>query len=138
MTARSKRPSATPGAAGEPTPTVLNVVPTPEAFTKAVREIVRLHKGDVAHRVLDQVVSTLLTSLGYGEGMAVFLEAVESAHPSGNAATRTAAHQACAVHCTVCEGQDHHWDYFGDEVDGEPVWSCKHCEAIKPMGEDDD
>lgn len=44
----------------------------------------------------------------------------------------------CEVHCTVCEGQDHHWDYFGDEIDGEPVYSCKHCEAVKPMDDEED
>lgn len=44
----------------------------------------------------------------------------------------------CAVHCSICEGMDHHWDYFGDEIDGEPVYSCKHCEAIKPVEDADD
>lgn len=40
------------------------------------------------HVVLDQVVTTLLTSLGYGEGMALFHDAVRPAHdrPAGDLA----------------------------------------------------
>ncbi len=42
----------------------------------------------------------------------------------------------CRVHCSICEGEDHHWDYYGDEDEaGEPVLSCKHCEATKPVGD---
>lgn len=41
--------------------------------------------------------------------------------------------------CTMCEGQEHHWDYFGDEDEaGDPVMSCKHCDATRPVGEEDD
>lgn len=91
MTARSTRSAVSPGVAATPTPTPSNVVPTPEAFAAGVRAILAQHKGDMAHRVLDAVVTTLLTSLGYGEGMAIFLEAVAGRHsmgPGGSAEAR--------------------------------------------------
>ena len=72
--------AATAGAADAPTPNGLNVTPTPEAFTAAVRTVLAMHSGDTAHKVLDRLVTTLLTSLGYGEGMAIFLEAVRDRH----------------------------------------------------------
>lgn len=34
-------------------------------------------------------------------------------------------------HCSVCEGQDHHWLEDFDEDTGEPIWACKHCDATK-------
>ena len=43
----------------------------------------------------------------------------------------------CTIHCVMCEGMDHHWHYYGDEDgNGDPVWSCKHCDATKPMSDD--
>jgi hypothetical protein len=43
----------------------------------------------------------------------------------------------CTEHCSSCEGSDHHWDFFGEQdKDREPLYSCKHCEAIKPMEDD--
>lgn len=45
----------------------------------------------------------------------------------------------CAVHCSDCEGDDHHWGYYGGEDEnGEPVYSCKHCDATREIGLDDD
>lgn len=45
----------------------------------------------------------------------------------------------CERHCTICEGQDHHWDFYGDEdANGDPVLSCKHCDITRPMDDDDD
>lgn len=45
----------------------------------------------------------------------------------------------CARHCSVCEGLDHHWMYVGEEDDrGDPVMSCKHCDAIRPVTGDDE
>lgn len=45
----------------------------------------------------------------------------------------------CARHCTVCEGQDHHWSYDGDQnQDGEPLMGCRHCPALRPFTDDDD
>jgi hypothetical protein len=44
----------------------------------------------------------------------------------------------CRVHCSVCEGLDHHWDFYGDEdADGEPVMGCKHCDQTRPAEDDD-
>lgn len=41
--------------------------------------------------------------------------------------------------CSECEGQDHHWMYVGDEGEaGDPVMSCKHCEATRPIQDDDE
>lgn len=40
--------------------------------------------------------------------------------------------------CADCEDQEHHWNYYGDEDEaGEPVMSCKHCNATRPIEEDD-
>jgi hypothetical protein len=51
----------------------------------------------------------------------------------------------CKRHCSVCEGMDHHWmpglaneDEDGDTVDGEMVMVCKHCEAVREVGENED
>lgn len=53
-------------------------------------------------------------------------------------ARETAEVRACRQ-CSVCEGQDHHWMYVGDEDEaGEPVISCKHCEATRPIQDDDE
>lgn len=45
----------------------------------------------------------------------------------------------CARHCTMCEGQDHHWSYDGDQdQDGEPLEGCRHCPALRPVPHTDD
>lgn len=45
----------------------------------------------------------------------------------------------CARHCTGCEGELHHWDYYGDQTEaGEPLLGCKHCPALRPVPDDDD
>lgn len=45
----------------------------------------------------------------------------------------------CARHCDMCDGRDHHWDYFGDEdAEHEPLIACKHCCALRYMTQDDD
>jgi hypothetical protein len=43
----------------------------------------------------------------------------------------------CERHCSICEGQDHHWMEDFDEESGDPVWICKHCERTKPYDDDD-
>lgn len=53
---------------------------TPEQFSAACREIVRGHSGDAAHRQLDALVTELLSSLGYAEGMQIFLAAAAPYH----------------------------------------------------------
>lgn len=44
---------------------------------------------------------------------------------------------ACAVHCSVCEGQDHHWIPDYEEETGEARMACKHCEAIRDLKDSD-
>lgn len=45
----------------------------------------------------------------------------------------------CARHCTGCEGELHHWDYYGDETEaGEPLLGCKHCLALRPVPDDEE
>lgn len=53
---------------------------TPAAFAKACRDIVDRHDGHTAHRQLDSLVTDLLTELGYGEGMAIFIREVRPYH----------------------------------------------------------
>lgn len=44
----------------------------------------------------------------------------------------------CERHCTVCEGQDHHWMLDCDEDTGEPIMVCKHCEKTVPYFDSED
>jgi hypothetical protein len=78
MTAHST--SETAGQAGALTSTAWNGVLSPHAFALACREIVTQHEGDRAHCELDALVTRLLFSLGYGEGMKVFLAHAAPAH----------------------------------------------------------
>lgn len=71
----------TNGPGGEPTPTALSAVISPAEFAAACHEIVKQHDGHAAHRELDRLVTGLLSSLGYGEGMAIFLAATSLFHP---------------------------------------------------------
>lgn len=50
----------------------------------------------------------------------------------------TAEADTCEHHCTICEGQDHHWLPDCDEETGEPVMVCKHCGATREMRDDDE
>ena len=44
----------------------------------------------------------------------------------------------CARHCHLCEGEDHHWSFEGQQTtEGEPVMSCRHCPALRPVTDDD-
>jgi hypothetical protein len=61
-------------------PTDWKPVMAPEAFALGCGYIVATESGHEAHRQLDQLVTSLLSSLGYGEGMAVFLAAVGPYH----------------------------------------------------------
>ncbi len=47
-----------------------------------------------------------------------------------------AALSPCWRHCTVCDGQDHHWLPECDDA-GEPLMVCKHCPAWREMKEGD-
>lgn len=51
-----------------------------DAFAAECSRIVAERQGDAAHRALDALVTGLLTSLGYGEGMAIFKAGVAAAH----------------------------------------------------------
>jgi hypothetical protein len=44
----------------------------------------------------------------------------------------------CRVHCSVCEGQDHHWMPDCDEDNGQPYMACKHCDARREYQDDDE
>jgi len=68
MTARST--SATDGRGVEHTPTPLSA----DGFAEACREIVASSRGHEMHLRLDRLVTDLLSSLGYSEGMAIFME----------------------------------------------------------------
>ena len=46
--------------------------------------------------------------------------------------------QDCARHCSICEGDDHHWTPECDDETGEPVMACKHCDAVRPYADEDD
>ena len=52
----------------------------PDAFADACRWIVENHDGDEAHRMLDETVTSLLTTLGYGAGMEIFMAHVAPHH----------------------------------------------------------
>lgn len=43
----------------------------------------------------------------------------------------------CARHCELCDGADHHWDYDEDSDPDEPNMACRHCEATRPMTDQD-
>lgn len=68
------------GVAGEITSTALSEVLSPAQFSAACRTIVTQHSGHRAHQELDQLVTRHLRSLGFGEGMDIFLKAVAEAH----------------------------------------------------------
>ena len=66
--------------AGLRMPTNSKEVIGPDEFANICRTIVTQHEGHKAHRMLDQEVTRLLCSLGYGEGMAIFIAHVEPYH----------------------------------------------------------
>ena len=80
----------THGEAAAPTLTPLSATLTPSQFTAECRRIVAEAAGDDAHRQLDRLVTRLLSSLGFGEGMAVFIATVRRAHDEEGAADKPA------------------------------------------------
>ncbi len=76
MTTTTASTSEIRGADGKPMPTPLS----PEEFAQECRGLVEQCAGPLAHRRLDALVTTLLTSLGYGEGMEIFIAAVKPYH----------------------------------------------------------
>jgi len=63
-----------------PTPINSKEAIGPEKFAEICRGIVTQHEGHEAHRMLDREVTNLLTSLGYGEGMEIFINHVGPYH----------------------------------------------------------
>lgn len=69
-----------PGAGGEPISTGSSAALSPSEFATACSEIVRQHDGHAAHKALDELVTKLLSSLGYGDGMVIFIASVAPFH----------------------------------------------------------
>jgi len=78
MTAPST--SAILGPAAAHTSTGSSAALSPTEFALACSGIVTQLDGHTAHRALDHLVTDLLCSLGYGDGMAVFLAHVTPPH----------------------------------------------------------
>lgn len=57
------------GLGAEPMPTPLSA----EEFAAACRELVQHHSGHELHRKIDLLVTEQMRSLGFGEGMEIFL-----------------------------------------------------------------
>lgn len=57
---------------------------TPDAFAETCQWVVENFDGDEAHRMLDRLVTALLTGLGYGDGMDVFIAHVQRHHGSSS------------------------------------------------------
>lgn len=97
----------THGADGGPISTTSRPALSPAEFENACRGIVTQHGGHEAHRLLDQLVTDLLSSLGYGEGMAVFIAHVGPFHPSAEIAAerREMRDRAAEVAHLVGRGQ---------------------------------
>lgn len=57
---------------------------SPTDFAERCSAIVGQHSGHDAHHLLDRLVTETLSSLGYSEGMAIFLAHVGDYHPSPN------------------------------------------------------
>jgi len=72
--------SATGGGAGETISTALSKAPSPSEFSRACTQIVTRLDGHAAHRALDELVTNLLSNLGYGDGMAIFIAHVGPYH----------------------------------------------------------
>lgn len=65
---------------------------------------------------------------------------VDSAKASGmniTAEQLMLAGRRCERHCSICEGQDHHWMPDCDEDSGGPVMVCKHCDARREVTDED-
>lgn len=63
------------------TPTASKQVISPTDFAARCSAIVGQHSGHRAHQLLDQLVTETLSSLGYSEGMTIFLAHVGDYHP---------------------------------------------------------
>lgn len=59
---------------------VWRLVISPREFEADCAEIVKLHAGQEMHRKFDEASNRLLSSLGYGEGVALFVKHASPAH----------------------------------------------------------
>lgn len=71
----------TNGEGAEPTPTILSA----KEFAEQCSAIVAAHTGHRAHQLLDQLVTQHLSSLGFGEGMEIFMQNVKDHHDEAKA-----------------------------------------------------
>jgi len=78
MTTPSTQHLVTGGADGEPMPTVLNAA----EFADECRRLTETLTGDPLHKAMDRLSNELLCNLGFGEGVAVFIKAVQGYHSS--------------------------------------------------------
>lgn len=53
---------------------------SPQQFAATCREIVQQHEGQEMHRRFDEASNELLSSLGYGEGVLMFIMHAAAAH----------------------------------------------------------
>jgi len=65
---------------GETNTPIASKILTPDEFSSECRRLVTTKSGHAAHRELDALVTGLLGSLGYSEGMAIFLAHVGNYH----------------------------------------------------------
>ena len=59
---------------------LMQTVWSPEDFQRACARIVAEQRGHAAHRSLDVLTNSVLRSLGYGDGIAIFEAAVADWH----------------------------------------------------------
>jgi len=53
---------------------------SPDQFAQGCKQIVQKHEGHRAHREIDLLTNQVLCSLGYGEGLRVFLTSSSIIH----------------------------------------------------------
>jgi len=80
MTARLTRPLATNGEAAAPMPTAWSAAISPTQFAAGCSWIMANKHGEAAHMAFDLWSNLTLSSLGYSEGVAMFLDGVKCWH----------------------------------------------------------
>lgn len=53
---------------------------TPALFTQEIRRLVETLKGPALHRAVDTLMCRAMREEGYGEGVEIFMQAVEGYH----------------------------------------------------------
>ena len=128
MTAPSTALLETSGEAGGPTPTVWS----PDAFAERCREIVSTMREHPAHRALDLLTNEVLSSLGYGEGIAIFEQAVRDWHRDGLPYPNKPSWWARPL---ACKFGRHDWE-MGPDTGWLTIWSaeCRRCGKSESSG----